>query len=41
MDAGSAISVTMEMDWQQNSTKDFSLVVWGTGNAVSIEADGW
>ena len=41
MDAGSAISVTMEMDWQQNSTRDFSLVVWGTGNAVSIEADGW
>ena len=41
MDAGSSLTVTLEMDWQQNATKDFSLVVWGTGKAVSIEADGW
>ena len=41
MEAGSSATVTLEMDWQENATRDFSLVVWGTGKAVSIEADGW
>lgn len=40
MEAGSSATVTLEMDWQENATRDFSLVVWGTGKGVSIEADG-
>ena len=41
MNAQTAISVTVEMDWKENATRDFSLVVWGTGSPVTIEADGW
>ena len=28
--------VTVEMDWRENMSKDFSLVIWGTGQPVSI-----
>lgn len=32
MAAGAEITVTMEMDWSDAASKDFSLVFWGTGS---------
>lgn len=32
MSAGDEITVTMEMEWMEDASKDFSLVFWGTGS---------
>ena len=33
-----AITVTFEMDWKENATKDFSFVVWSK-DPVSIKSN--
>ena len=32
IEAGAELEVVMEMDWKTDSSKDFSLVIWGTGS---------
>jgi len=43
MAAGAELTVTMEMDWSDNASNDFSLVFWGTGSQpilISSDFDG-
>jgi hypothetical protein len=43
MAAGAELEVIMEMDWTENASKDFSLVLWGTGTQpilITSDFDG-
>ena len=32
MKAGDVLTVILELDWQTNMSKDFSITTWGTGS---------